>query len=515
MKEYLKKIKSSLKQVWEYVDDSVEEIGKWIDKIWNATGKVVDSNLDKAGDIADSGMKKAKEKTAQVGKKVEKAVGEKVKKVATSIKKEAKKAPPKPMFDFWKVSDELQWVIDARIKAKDFIKETPLEKSERLSKLYEADIYLKREDRTKVRSYKIRGAFNLISGLSLSEKQAWVVCASAGNHAQWFAITCAHLKVMGTVFMPVTTPEQKVHKTKRFGGEYIDIQLVGDTFDEAFAQSKVFEEESWATFVHPFDDPRIIEWQAGVAIEIIKQLGEKPDIVICPIGWGWISAGIINVLSELSPTTEIIGVEPAGAPAMKESLEKGKLTALNKLDIFVDGAAVKTVGKTNFAILKKSKVQIHTVPENRVCSTILEYLKEDGIVVEPAGALSTDVLKDIKEQVKWKKVVVVVSGWNFDFERLPEIKERSRKFEWLKRYFLVSFPQRPGALKDFLACLWPDDDIARFEYLKKSNKDKAPVFIGIETIDKKNFAAVTKKMEKKWFKYTDITDDDLVFDLLV
>lgn len=420
-------------------------------------------------------------------------------------------------YNLWKnLSKSLQWVIQAREKMDWFIRETPLELSERLSSIYQAQIYLKREDRTRVRSYKIRWAYNLISGLSKKEQEAGVVCASAGNHAQGFAITCAELKIHGTVFMPLTTPEQKVHKTKKFWGDYVDIKLIWDTFDEAFAESKKFEAENATTFVHPFDDPRIIQWQATVWIEILKEIWTtKIDILIVPIGGGWISAGLIGVFSELSPHTKIIWVEPAGAPAMKLSMNSGRRKELEKIDIFVDGAAVKHVWENNFNIIKKSGIEIVTVPENRVCTTILEYLKEDWIIVEPAWALTTDALKDLKNTIIWKNIVCIVSWWNFDFERLPEVKERSMKYEWLKRYFIINFPQRPWALKDFLSCLGPNDDIARFEYLKKSNKNRAPVFIGIETDNPDNFTNICKIMKDKGFKYTDITNDEIVFDLLV
>lgn len=407
-------------------------------------------------------------------------------------------------------------VIQARERAADFIRETPLEHSDRLSKLYDANIYLKREDRTKVRSYKIRWAFNLISWLSDKEKEVWVVCASAGNHAQWFAIVCAYLKIHGTVFMPVTTPEQKVHKTKKFGWEYLDVRLVWDTFDAAFAESEKFEEETGATFVHPFDDPKIIEGQAGVWIEILAELDDtKPDYLIVPIGWWGLSAGLVGIFHYLSPQTKIIWVEPEWAPAMLESIKKWERVQLDHIEIFVDGAAVKQVWENNFEILRNSDIEICTVPENRICTTILDFLKEDGIIVEPAGALSTDVLKDMRNDIKWKTVVCVVSGGNFDFERLPEVKERSMKYEGLKRYFIINFPQRPGALKDFLSCLGPNDDIARFEYLKKSNKNKAPVFIWIETDDPKNWDRICKIMWDQGFRYTDITHDEIVFDLLV
>ena len=395
----------------------------------------------------------------------------------------------------------------------NFIATTPLTYSPRLSKKYDAKIYLKKENEQEVRSYKVRWAFNLINSLSEKEKKAWIVCASAWNHAQWVAITCHHLKIKGTIYMPITTPEQKVYKTKQFWWKYIDVVLYWDTFDEAYNESKKFEKKSKTTFVHPFDDKRIITWQATIWLEIYDSI--DPDFIICPIWGWWLVSGIISITTELGKKTKIIGVEPAWAAAMKLSLEKWKNTSLNEIDTFVDGASVKKVWDITFKIAKAYKLPVMTCPENRVCSTMLEYLKEDGMVVEPAWALSTDALKDMKKEIKWKEVVIIISGSNFDFERIQEVKERKMKFEQLKRYFVVTFPQRPGALKDFLSCLWKHDDIARFEYLKKSNKNRAPAFIGIETDAPKNWERITKNMDALWFKYHDVTNDELYFDLLI
>lgn len=410
---------------------------------------------------------------------------------------------------------KLKNILKAKHDFWHFINTTPLIYSERLSKKYSANIYLKREDLQPVRSYKIRWAYNLISSLSKKEKDAWVVCASAWNHAQWVAITCNHLKIKGTIFMPITTPEQKVYKTKQFGWKYIDVVLVWDTFDEAFKASKVFEKKNTSTFVHPFDDERIIIWQATIWLEIYDELEKDPDFIICPIWWWWLVSWMICVTRDLDKKTKIIWVEPAWAQSMKNSLENWINTTLEKIDIFVDGASVSRVWDKTFEIAQDYKLEIISCPENRICSTILEYLKEDWIVIEPAWALSTDALKDLKDEIKWKDVVLIISWGNFDFERLQEVKERSMRYEWLKRYFIVSFPQRPWALKDFLWCLWENDDIARFEYLKKSNKNRAPVFIWIETNDKKNWDKIIEKMEKLWFKYHDVTNDELYFDLLV
>jgi len=395
----------------------------------------------------------------------------------------------------------------------DFIKTSPLEFSNRLSQEYDAEIYIKREDLQAVRSYKIRWAFNKINSLTEKEKNAWVVCASAGNHAQWVAITCSELKIKGTIYMPVTTPEQKVYKTRKFGWEFVDIVLFGDTFDEALKSSFEFQEKTWATFVHPFDDYKTIEWQSTVSLEIFEEL--TPDYIVAPIwGGGFISWQII-AKNFLNAETKIIWAEPVWAKAMKISLEKWKNTELKNIEIFVDWAAVKKEWEKTFEICKKENIKIVECPENRVCTTILDYLKEDWIVVEPAWALATDALKDLKKEIKWKKVVVVISGSNFDFERLPEVKERSLKFEWLKKYYLINFPQRPGALKDFLNCLWEEDDIERFEYLKKSAKNSAPVFIGLKTTNKENWKKIEKKMTELWFKYNDVTDNEMYFNLLV
>ena len=395
----------------------------------------------------------------------------------------------------------------------DFIKTSPLEFSDRLSQKYDAEIYLKREDLQSVRSYKIRWAFNKINSLSNEEKNAWVVCASAGNHAQWVAITCQELKIKGTIYMPITTPEQKVYKTKKFGWEFVDVVLVWDTFDEALAKAFEFQKNTWATFVHPFDDYKTIEWQATVSLEIFDKM--VPDYIICPIWGGGFISGQILAKKLLSVHTKIIWAEPLWASWMKKSLELGKNTTLENIDIFVDWAAVWKEWEIPFDICKKENIEIISCPENRVCTTILDYLKEDWIVVEPAWALATDALKDLKEKIKWKKVVVIISWSNFDFERLPEVKERSLKFEWLKKYFLVNFPQRPWALKDFLNCLWEEDDIERFEYLKKSAKNTAPVFIWLKTNKPENWEKIEKKMTELWFKYNDVTNNEMYFNLLV
>ena len=406
-------------------------------------------------------------------------------------------------------------IIHAKKQFGSFIRTTPLERSDRLSRFYGANIFLKREDLQSVRSYKIRGAYNLINSLSSEERARGVVCASAGNHAQGVAITCHELGIRGTIFMPRTTPGQKVYKTKKFGQDMIEVILTGDTFDDAARAAREYEKEHNAVFVHPFDDPRIIAGQGTIGLEIVEQCHEVIDYIITPIGGGGLVSGIISAISQLSPQTRVIGVEPAGAASMHTSLTRGENTTLDKVNTFVDGAAVKRVGDMGFAIAREYGLEVIDIPENRLASTILEYLREDGIVLETAGALSTDALKDLRERICGKNVVLILSGSNFDFERLPEVKERSLRYEGLKRYVLVNFPQRPGALKEFLSTLGEKDDIVRFEYLKKSNKEKAPALIGIETDDPTNFEGFFERMRTAGIYYEDVTDNDFYYDLLI
>ena len=407
----------------------------------------------------------------------------------------------------------LNQIKQAKKRFWDFIKTSPLEYSERLSKIYNAKIYIKREDTQSVRSYKVRWAYNLISQLSQTEKQAWIVCASAWNHAQWVAISCSELKIKWTIYMPITTPEQKVYKTRQFWGNFVDVILVWDTFDKALAEAKIFEEDNWAAFVHPFDDYRIIEWQATVWLEVFNEM--TPDYFIAPIWWGGFISGIITAKKAFWINTTIIWAEPVWACGMKQSLEKWENFSLEHIETFVDWAAVLREWEKTFQICKDEQVKVISCPEDRICTTILDYLKEDWIVVEPAWALATDALKDLWDTIKWKTVVIVISGSNFDFERLPEVKERSLRYEGFKRYYLVNFPQRPWALKDFLWCLWEWDDIERFEYLKKSAKNTAPVFIWLKTENKDNWYAIEEKMLELWFRYTDVTNDEMYFNLLV
>ncbi|KFB09849.1 threonine ammonia-lyase IlvA [Nitratireductor basaltis] len=411
-------------------------------------------------------------------------------------------------------------VLEAGEALRGLFEPTPLQLNDYLSKKTGARVYLKREDLTPVRSYKLRGAFNFLrKAVERDPGQKHFVCASAGNHAQGFAYVCRHFSRKGVVFMPVTTPQQKIDKTRIFGGEFIEVRLVGDYFDACYRAAEDYAGEHGALMVPPFDHADIIEGQATVAAEIEEQLGPALDdaLMILPVGGGGLSAGVTGYLDAAGKATRFAFAEPAGAPSLHASLENGKRQRLEKVDTFVDGAAVAEIGRENFKRLKHfSAEDVHLVPENRLCATIVEMLNIEGVVLEPAGALSIDTLKDYSRQVlKGKTVVAVVSGGNFDFERLPEVKERALRFEGLKKYFIFRFPQRPGALRDFLDLLGPDDDITRFEYLKKSARNFGSVLIGLETKDARNFPALMKKFEKAGWSFQDITENDTIASLLV
>ena len=398
--------------------------------------------------------------------------------------------------------------------------ETPLQENDYLSRKTGARILLKREDLSPVRSYKIRGAFNFFRKmLAAGNSGELFVCASAGNHAQGFAFVCRHFGKRGVVFMPVTTPQQKIEKTKLFGGEFVEIRLVGDFFDDCYRAALDFTESAGAHMVPPFDHKDIIEGQATVAHEILGQMadGRMPDIVVLPVGGGGLSAGVTRYFLERGADSRFVFCEPSGAPSLRESLSAGRRVKLAKVDNFVDGAAVAEIGRENFRLLKDFAADaVRLVPENRLCATMIEMLNIEGVVLEPAGALAIDALKDFsRKEIKGKTIVCVVSGGNFDFERLPDVKERALRFEGLKKYFVFRFPQRPGALRDFLALLGPEDDIARFEYLKKSARNFGSVLIGIETRDRKNFEILARRFHDAGWAYQDITDNETIAGLVI
>ncbi|MEX0843810.1 MAG: threonine ammonia-lyase [Balneolaceae bacterium] len=410
----------------------------------------------------------------------------------------------------------VQSIQQAAHVLKDVAIRTPLMFNHQLSEQAEAKVWLKREDLQVVRSYKIRGAYHKMQSLSDKELENGIVCASAGNHAQGVAFACAKKQIKGTIFMPVPTPEQKVKQVKMFGKDFVEVRLVGDTFDDSFVHAMTFCAEKNAAFIPPFDDLKIIEGQGTVGKEILEDAEEPIDYLIVPLGGGGLSSGIGSYFSVLSPSTKIIGVEPAGAPAMKKSLEKGQLITLDKIDKFVDGASVKRVGEHTFKICQEVLEKVITVPEGKVCSTILQLYNEQAIVAEPAGALSVAALDILKSEIKGKNVVCVVSGSNNDITRTAEIKERSMLYEGLKHYFIVDFPQRAGALREFLnEVLGPDDDIAHFEYSKKTSREHGPALIGIEITDKEHFEPLVKRMEAAKIKYEYVNNQPHLFRFLI
>ncbi|ARV06640.1 threonine dehydratase [Polaribacter sp. SA4-10] len=394
--------------------------------------------------------------------------------------------------------------------------QTPLSKNFNLSKELEATILFKREDLQVVRSYKIRGAYNKMSSLSDNEKQIGIVCASAGNHAQGVALSCKLLQIKGTIFMPSPTPNQKINQVKMFGEDFIEIVIEGDTFDDAFNAAKLECDAKNKTFIHPFNDEKVIEGQATVGLEILNQTDKKIDYVFVPIGGGGLSSGLSTVFKEISPETKIIGVEPEGAPSMQTSIRNKQNTTLEKIDSFVDGAAVKRVGDLNFAICQQNLDEVITVPEGKICQTILDLYNKDAIVVEPAGALSIAALDLFADKIKGKNVVCVVSGSNNDITRTAEIKERALLFANLKHYFIIKFPQRAGALKEFVAeILGPNDDITHFEYTKKTNRENGAAVVGLELKTSQDLAPLIKRMKARNFFGDYLNDKPDLFQFLV
>ena len=411
---------------------------------------------------------------------------------------------------------KVQQIQYASQKLKEVVMHTPLAKNINLSEEYEANILLKREDLQMVRSYKIRGAYNKITSLTPGELKNGVVCASAGNHAQGVAYSCNKLGIKGTIFMPSPTPSQKVKQVKMFGKDQVHIVLQGDTYDDAYKKSLEFCRKNSAVFIHPFDDEKVIEGQATIALEILQDTARHIDYVFLPVGGGGLAAGVASIFKTLSPDTKIIGVEPEGAPAMKKSFEAGTVIELKSIDKFVDGAAVQRVGDLTFPICKKMLDDIITIPEGKVCTTILRLYNEDAIVVEPAGALSITALDTYRNHIRGKHVVCIVSGSNNDITRTEEIKERSLLYEGLKHYFIVRFPQRAGALREFLNdVLGPEDDIAHFEYTKKNSRERGPAVIGIEVKQKEDFTHLLERMQANGIIYEYLNDNPNLFQFIV
>lgn len=410
----------------------------------------------------------------------------------------------------------LEEVYEARDRIKGVTIHTPLMKNENLSEEFSAQVYLKREDLQPVRSYKLRGAYNKIVSLSEEEKAKGVVCASAGNHAQGVAYACRKLNIKATIFMPVTTPPQKTKQVKLFGKDKVEVVLKGDTFDDSFQEASRFCAEIGALFIHPFDDKKVIAGQGTIGLELLEDHSEPIDYLFVPIGGGGLAAGLITVFKELSPHTKITGVEPAGAASMKTSIKKGVNTTLDQLDKFVDGAAVGRVGEQSFEICKDRLNDIILIPEGKVCTTILRLYNEEALVVEPAGALTISALDFYKEKLKGKNVVCIVSGGNNDISRTEEIKERSLLYEGLKHYFLVQFPQRPGALKEFVnEILGPNDDITYFQFSKKNNRESGPAVVGLELKKQNDFQQIEVQLRNRKFEYQYLNENANLFTSLI
>lgn len=408
-------------------------------------------------------------------------------------------------------------ILSAHRVLQEVVISTPLQHNRALSAKFNCNVYLKREDLQIVRSFKIRGAFNLISSLSEEERSQGVICASAGNHAQGVAYSCQRLGIPGIIYMPATTPRQKINQVRLFGGDRVDIRLIGDTFDDAYAEAIRVSRQDGLPFVHPFDDMRIIAGNATVGKEIMEGGAPSIDLMLVTIGGGGLAAGVSTYVKAVSPATQIIGVEPEGAQSMKGALDAGKVITLSEIDKFVDGAAVKRVGELTYAICRNLLDDVISVPEGRVCTTILELYNEHAIVAEPAGALTVAALSAINpDSLRGKNVVCIISGGNNDIDRMQEIKERSLIYEGLKHYFMINFPQRAGALREFLDdVLGPNDDIVQFEYTKKHNKENGPALVGIELKAQEDYDALVDRMNGKGFQFIELNKDPILFNLLI
>ncbi len=411
---------------------------------------------------------------------------------------------------------DLDNIYLAAERLRGIVTHTPLQENINLSDRYQANIYLKREDLQVVRSYKIRGAYNKMAALSAEELAKGVVCASAGNHAQGLAYACRKMGVRGTIFMPTTTPAQKVKQVGMFGREFVDVVLTGDTYDDAYHAAMIFVESHDSTFVHPFDDVLVMEGQGTVGLEIFKDAHFKIDYLLMAIGGGGLASGVSTVFRQLSPRTKLIGVEPLGSPSMQVAMERGEVVTLDTIDKFVDGAAVKRVGDLTFEVCRQNLDRVVLVPEGKVCTTILQLYNEEAIVAEPAGALTIAALDFLADEIKGKNVVCLVGGGNNDITRTEEIKERSLLYEGLKHYFIIRFPQRAGAMREFLDnVLGPTDDITLFEYNKKTNRERGPAVVGLELKHRDDFGPLLDRMKATRISFDYLNDKPDLFAFLI
>ena len=407
-------------------------------------------------------------------------------------------------------------IIKASKVLEEILEPTPFKKNDSLSELFDAQVFLKREDLQMVRSYKIRGAYNKIRSISPDRLANGIVCASAGNHAQGVAFSCNKLKIKGSIYMPTTTPRQKIDSVRMFGRDYVDIVLTGDTFDAANSAAIEYARQSGKTFIPPFDDQKIIEGQGTIGYEILQQAKQPLDYIFVPIGGGGLASGIGSYIKRMSPSTKVIGVEPAGAPCMKTAIEKGEIVELEHIDKFVDGAAVKKAGALTYEVCKKVLDDIIVVPEGAVCTTIINMYNKNAIVVEPAGALSVAALRFYADKIRGKNIACIVSGSNNDIIRMEEIREKSLLYEGLKHYFIVNFPQKSGVILSFVRdILGPEADLVHFQYIKKTNKDFGPALVGIEVTDKAYIEDITRRMNEQNFSYEYINENNKLFEILI
>ena len=398
----------------------------------------------------------------------------------------------------------------------EILEPTPFMKNNNLSDVYDANVFLKREDLQVVRSYKIRGAFNKIRTLEPELLSKGIVCASAGNHAQGVAFSCSKLQIMGSIFMPTTTPKQKIEQVRMFGREFIEIVLTGDTFDAANSAAIAYAEETGKTFIPPFDDPKVMEGQGTIGKEILSQSKVKLDYIFVPIGGGGLASGLGAYFKQMHPETKIIGVEPGGAPCMKAAIEAGETVRLEHIDKFVDGAAVQKAGSLTYEVCKEVLDDIIVVPEGAVCTTIIQMYNKSAIVVEPAGALASAALRFYADRIKGKNVACIVSGSNNDITRMEEIREKSLLYEGLKHYFIVNFPQKSGEILSFIRdVIGPTDDLVHIQYIKKTNKNFGPALIGIELAAREDFKALTDRMDKHGISYEYINENNKLFEILI
>ena len=407
-------------------------------------------------------------------------------------------------------------ILKAYQYLKGVVHHTPLQKNELLSEKYGCHVYLKREDLQHVRSFKLRGAYYKIIKVEDEARTKGLVCSSAGNHAQGVAYACSQLKIDAKIFMPQTTPKQKIDQVKMLGRNHIEIILVGDTFDQSSSYALEYANSTDRIFIHPFDDYDVIAGQGTVAVEMMNDMKEPIDYVFASIGGGGLVSGISTLIKSLSPQTRMIGVEPLGAGSMKAAFNNDGIIPLTTIDKFVDGAAVGCVSQSTYEVCRENLDDIVLVPEGKVCTTILELYNQHAIVAEPAGALSIAALDFYKDEIKGKSVICVISGGNNDISRTPEIKEKSLIYEGLLHYFIVNFPQRAGALRQFLdEVLQPGEDITTFEYTKKNNKENGPALVGIEIKDKLDYEGLVERMKQSGFTFKEINNDSILFDLLI